>query len=53
MREIDEIECDCGSTVPLFSSWANQCECGIEYNGFGQRLAPRSQWGEETGETFT
>jgi len=43
--------CDCGNKVTLSSSWANVCSrCGAEYNGFGQRLASRSQWGEETGE---
>lgn len=26
--------------------------CGTEHNSFGQRLAPRSQWGEETGESY-
>lgn len=27
------------------------CEkCGREYNSSGQLLAPREQWGEETGE---
>ena len=26
--------------------------CGQEYNCSGQPLAPRSQWGEETGEYF-
>lgn len=46
------IEC-CGQPLELTSSWANSCpSCGTEYNGAGQRLAPRSQWGEETGETF-
>lgn len=45
--------CDCGAHVQLDSSWANECEkCGTEYNGSGQRLAARSQWGEETGERF-
>ena len=45
--------CHCGATVHLYSSWANECEqCGTEYNGAGQRLAPRAQWGEETGEVF-
>jgi hypothetical protein len=44
-------ECDCGGKVSLSSGWANACpDCGAEYNGFGQRLAPREQWGEETGE---
>lgn len=44
--------CDCGAKVELDSSWANECGCGREYNGSGQLLAPRSQWGEETGEQF-
>ena len=39
--------CACGSNVELSSGWANECHCGREYNG-----APRSQWGEETGEQF-
>lgn len=52
--EFAEGECDvCQSTVLLQSGWSNTCEgCGTEYNGGGQRLAPRSQWGEETGERF-
>ena len=49
------IECVCGASVALWSSWANHCDgnfCDQEYNGSGQALSPRSQWGEETGETF-
>lgn len=47
------LKCDCGEHVHLDSSWANECDgCGAEYNMSGQRLAPRSQWGEETGESF-
>lgn len=39
----EELEC------PDFT---NTCEkCGADYNWAGQRLAPRSQWGEETGES--
>lgn len=49
-REVQTITCRCGKKLELFSSWANTCDCGAEYNGAGQRLAPRSQWGEETGE---
>jgi len=47
------IKCDCcGARVELYCSWASDCpRCGTEYNGGGQRLAPRSQWGEETGES--
>jgi hypothetical protein len=53
MREPKTVKCHCGSEVTLWSSWANRCKCGQEFNGFGQQLAPRSQWGEETGEDFT
>lgn len=43
----------CGEVVYLYSGWANDCEkCGTEYNGSGQMLASRDQWGEETGERF-
>lgn len=44
------IRCECGKHVTLCDSWANECDCGLEFNGSGQLLAPRSQWGEETGE---
>ena len=44
--------CDCGEEVEL-SHFTNTCECGIDYNMSGQLLAPRSQWGEETGEHWT
>lgn len=45
------LRCDCGEEVVLGSTWANECEtCHREYNGGGQLLAPRSHWGEETGE---
>lgn len=45
--------CDaCHAEVVLRDSFTNACgACGIEYNGSGQHLAPRSQWGDETGET--
>lgn len=53
MREPKTIKCeDCKKEVVLHNGFANECECGTEYNGFGQKLAPRSQWGYETGETF-
>lgn len=41
------VECDCGRAVHCDSSWANPCNCNREYNGCGQQLAPRSQWGGE------
>lgn len=44
-------ECDCcGRDVHLYG-FTNTCECGADYNMSGQMLAPREQWGEETGET--
>lgn len=61
MREPKTIHCRgtndrgraCTAKITLSSGWANTCpSCGSEYNGSGQRLAPRSQWGEETGESF-
>jgi len=47
--------CDCcGGRVTLYGSFDCRCKnCGAEYNLFGQRLAPRSQWGYETGETLS
>jgi hypothetical protein len=42
---------DCGSEVEL-RGFTNTCDCGADYNMSGQRLAPRSQWGEETGEPW-
>lgn len=47
------LQCDCGH----FLHWPGpgrdyNCErCGRDYNSAGQLLAPREQWGEETGET--
>lgn len=44
-------ECDdCGRKVTL-SHFTNTCRCGADYNNFGQRLAPREQWGWDTGES--
>jgi len=43
--------CSCGTRVGL-AGFTNTCSgCGRDYNSAGQRLAPREQWGEETGET--
>ena len=45
-------ECNvCGKDVSL-SGFTNTCECGLDYNMSGQQLAPRDQWGEETGEIY-
>jgi len=43
--------CDCGKEVTLYG-FTNTCECGRDYNMSGQLLAPRCQWGEETGESL-
>lgn len=46
------IRCDCGGTLDL-EGFTNTCpKCSADYNWNGQRLAPRSQWGEETGESL-
>jgi len=46
-------ECEvCQREVQLVSG-TNTCECGADYNTFGQRLAPREQWGHETGEHWS
>lgn len=52
MRQPKEIDCACGRHLVLDDSWYNKCSCGRGYNAFGQKLAPPSQWGEETGEAF-
>jgi len=55
-----EIICECGEVIET-NSWNRvnnfgdfKCEkCGNLYNSGGQKLAPVSQWGEETGERFS
>jgi hypothetical protein len=42
--------CECGKKVVLLG-FTNTCECNRDYNVCGQLLAPRGQWGEETGES--
>ena len=42
--------CSCGCKVEL-DRFTNTCSCGRDYNSAGQELAPREQWGEETGES--
>jgi len=42
--------CECGCEVEL-GQFTNACDCGRDYDRGGQLLAPRSQWGEETGES--
>jgi len=43
--------CDCGSEVVLQGFTCTCHGCGADYNSAGQKLAPRSQWGCETGES--
>jgi len=46
-----EVKCNCGAIVHC-SGFTSTCDvCGADYDWNGYRLAPRSQWGEETGET--
>lgn len=45
------VKCDCGEEI-MCHGFTSTCECGADYNMSGQRLAPREQWGEETGETY-
>lgn len=52
-RHPSVIRCEsCGNPVAL-GNFTNPCECGVDYNGSGCRLAPRHFWGEETGEHWT
>jgi len=46
------IEC-CGEELICFN-FTNTCHnCGSDFNMSGDMLAPRSQWGEETGESVS
>lgn len=46
-------KCVCGSKIE-FSHFTNTCDnCNRDYNSSGQELAPREQWGEETGESLS
>jgi hypothetical protein len=49
-----EVRCSCGAIVEIWDCWLNVCDvCGTDYDGSGNQLAPRCQWGEETGEHYT
>lgn len=45
------VTCSCRKKV-YCHHFTNTCSCGKDYNQNGSELAPRSQWGEETGETW-
>ena len=53
-KRVAVIRCTtCAAEIECRDSWANACEtCDAEYDSNGNRLAPRSLWGEETGEQF-
>lgn len=47
-REFAKGRCSCGAVVVLEDPMTNSCDdCGLEYNGGGQLLAPRAQWEED------
>lgn len=49
--DINCLHCGTEQGVHIMNMFANTCyNCGGEHNGFGQKLAPRSEWGQETGE---
>jgi len=51
-RRVLLVEC-CGHDLAC-ANFTNTCgTCGADYNQSGQRLAARSQWGEETGEHWS
>ena len=46
-------KCICGEEV-ILDGFTNTCDkCDRDYNSQGDLLAPRSQWGEETGEHWS
>lgn len=47
-----EITCECGEVL-VCQGFTTTCECGRDYNWNGHLLAPREQWGEETGEHWS
>jgi hypothetical protein len=47
------LQCFCGAEIQLWG-FTNTCHrCGADFNSAGQHLAPRAQWGEETGEPLS
>ena len=47
-----QVKC-CGHWMTCDAFTVTCDHCGADYNMSGQRLAPREQWGEETGEHWT
>jgi hypothetical protein len=51
-KVVPVLKCRCGATI-YCSEFTNTCdECGSDYNFNGDLLAPREQWGYETGERW-
>jgi hypothetical protein len=49
MREVPVVVC-CNEEIVCYD-FTNTCsKCGRDYNFAGQSLAPRSEWGWDTGE---
>lgn len=54
MEEVKTKKCGCGRTIELYvTAYTIECDCGREFNTFGQELADRRYWGEETGESLS
>jgi len=52
-KRIPVVHCGCGCKVEC-SQFTNTCDrCNADYNFAGQHLAPREQWGEDTGEHYS
>lgn len=50
IRGETQVKC-CGEWLSCYG-FTNTCgHCRADYNMSGQQLAPRAQWGEETGES--
>jgi hypothetical protein len=46
------MRCECRHKLELYA-FTNTCEkCGRDYDTGGSLLAPRSQWGDDTGESL-
>jgi hypothetical protein len=53
-KRIPIVRCECNLFNIECYDFTNTCDhCGADYNFAGQRLAPREQWGEETGEHWS
>jgi hypothetical protein len=51
-KVIPVVTCHCGEKV-YCTAFTNTCDrCEADYNFNGELLADRSQWGEETGESW-